>query len=172
MRIDAIPLRGAKIYLGHMPSAQKVFKYKDMVWYHDDMESLKDLDATHIFVLSTVDDLKKHSQQQLFQTYRELGFKVMHFPIQDYGAPKDMEEFDFMVQKAYNLILGRQNILVHCNAGLGRTGLFVCGILMKAGLSFHNALTYARKFRFGLVEEPVQFNFLRRYEGFLNHGKN
>jgi len=59
----------------------------------------------------------------LISYYRELGFNVEHIPARDYQSPPLSEGELALVWEAYKNLPKR--ILVHCSAGIDRTGLAI-----------------------------------------------
>ena len=60
-------------------------------------------------------------------------------PIADYSVPADSVSFDELVVEASAGLHRGHSILVHCNAGIGRTGLFAICLLVASGLSLEEA---------------------------------
>jgi len=61
------------------------------------------------------------------------------FPVCDYQAPDDEAAFrQVAIEVAKSLGRG-ENVLVHCGAGIGRTGMFAIAILMVLGLHDRDA---------------------------------
>src|SRR5262249_23141264 len=58
------------------------------------------------------------------------------FPIPDYGVPADPHAFWSRASDIAALLRDGERLLVHCGAGIGRTGAFAAAVAMKIGLSF------------------------------------
>jgi protein-tyrosine phosphatase len=54
-------------------------------------------------------------------------------------------------------------VLIHCNAGLGRSGL-VASILLKEMTNESNPIEYVRNFRKGAVENQKQEKFISNWQ--------
>jgi protein-tyrosine phosphatase len=65
------------------------------------------------------------------------GLESLRFPIPDFGAPAaaEADAFCALVLDARQRLARGQAILVHCNAGLGRTAVFLASLLKGCGLS-------------------------------------
>ncbi len=73
-----------------------------------------------------------------------LPFRWQHLPMRDFGLGADPAAFRLGVEQlAHSLLLGEQ-VLLHCAAGLGRTGTVAACILKQAGLSREAALAQVR----------------------------
>jgi protein-tyrosine phosphatase len=60
----------------------------------------------------------------------------LHFPIRDFGAPEPHEAVSFcaLVDDVRTRLGRGQSIVVHCNAGQGRTAVFLATLLRGCGL--------------------------------------
>lgn len=62
-------------------------------------------------------------------------WRQVMFPIVDFGVPADRQRYlSFVVQIAQSLRAG-DYVLVHCAAGIGRTGLLAASVLVALGVS-------------------------------------
>ncbi|MCD6284493.1 MAG: tyrosine-protein phosphatase [Anaerolineae bacterium] len=57
------------------------------------------------------------------------------FVIPDYGVPKDRDRFAEFVKAVAEFLRSGETILVHCGAGIGRTGTFAICLLLALGVS-------------------------------------
>jgi protein-tyrosine phosphatase len=84
--------------------------------------------------------------------YQTHGFEVIHFPIPDFGIP-DREDLVKAVDEAIEKLEQGENVLVHCHAGIGRTGMFVASLAKKVlKISGENAIKWVRQYIPGAVE--------------------
>jgi len=78
--------------------------------------------------------------------YLEQGFRLIHLPIPDFDVPSK-EDLEEAIKKTVEQAQAGQNILIHCHAGLGRTGLFVAYLAKRVlGLSSEEAIYWTRKY--------------------------
>jgi len=78
--------------------------------------------------------------------YLNQGFQVLHLPIPDFNVPSK-EDLEEAIKKTVEHAQVGQNILIHCHAGLGRTGLFVAYLAKRVlGLSSEEAIHWTRKY--------------------------
>ena len=69
------------------------------------------------------------------------GLNYLRLPIKDRSVPTDRScAIRLGTQLAQSLVDGR-NILIHCRAGIGRTGLFAAAILVLTGVDPEGALS-------------------------------
>ena len=67
----------------------------------------------------------------LIQYYRDAGFDVAHIPEDDYKSPPLSEEGVRESVVAFERL--EKPVLVHCSAGLARTGMAINAILVNEG---------------------------------------
>ncbi len=91
-------------------------------------------------------------------------FEWIHFPIDDFGAPKPDAAFE-LVKKMDERIQAGKKVLVHCLAGIGRTGMILaCYMIYKENLSGADALAWIRSFSSNYVQSVEQEDFLNEFE--------
>lgn len=70
--------------------------------------------------------------------------EVWRFPIADFGTPGDRDSFARLLARAAERLRSGDALLVHCAAGIGRTGMFAAGVLRRLGLDPVTAATRVR----------------------------
>lgn len=73
-----------------------------------------------------------------------LPWRQWIFPIPDYDAPGDEEAFLTQIRTAADHLRQGGKLLVHCTAGIGRTGLVATCLLMALGVNQQAALDRVR----------------------------
>jgi len=64
---------------------------------------------------------------------QNLGLEFVHFPIADFGVPTSPQAFSEFVKQQYLDVLDGQRTVVHCRAGIGRTGIVTASLLLHCG---------------------------------------
>lgn len=93
----------------------------------------------------------------------EYGIQSLHFPIDDMGAP-ELEPTKRLVEQIESAIQRGERVVVHCLAGLGRTGTILASVLIARGYDATSALAELRSRAPGYVQSEEQARFLRDFE--------
>jgi len=92
----------------------------------------------------------------------EFGIENHHIPIADFTAPsrEQVEEFVNIVRSARS---ENRKVVVHCHAGMGRTGTMVACYLVSVGRSSSDAIAEVRRIRPGSIETYAQESLVHKY---------
>lgn len=94
--------------------------------------------------------------KDLRSEYLTHGFEVIYLPIPDFDLP-ELSKLDDSIQTALERIQEGKNLVVHCHAGNGRTGLFLACLAERAlGYPGEEAILWLRKFIPGALETNGQ----------------
>jgi atypical dual specificity phosphatase len=82
--------------------------------------------------------------------------KYLHVPTEDLSAP-DMAKIDQAVDFIHKQIQNNEPVMVHCAAGIGRTGtILACYLVKYSKLSATDAIENVRKERPGSIQSESQ----------------
>ncbi len=98
----------------------------------------------HVFSLVTDRELEKKARKPLLQEYEKRGITYSRYIIEDFQAPSG-DVIQHLVEEALDRLEKKQNLLVHCHAGVGRTSLAVSCIYMTlTGCSPEEAISHVK----------------------------
>jgi protein-tyrosine phosphatase len=114
------------------------------------------------YVLSLIEDWEVPRRAPgLFETLAREGIELQRYPIVDFGVPRETSGFVRVLGDVEQRLAGGEGILVHCNAGLGRTAVVLASILKAHGLVIDPVTELRRIYRSTAMQEPVQEAFVR-----------
>ncbi len=93
----------------------------------------------------------------------EFGFSVKHIPIRDFHPPTLEQIEDFVTFSKCARAEGKK-LVVHCEAGMGRTGTLLACYLVSKGYSATNAIEEVRIKRPGSIETTEQQEVVLEFE--------
>jgi atypical dual specificity phosphatase len=93
----------------------------------------------------------------------EVGLMLVHIPVQDMEAPSE-EQLDRAISTIKRAVERKMGVVVHCGAGLGRTGVVLACYLVSTGMSAANAMARVRRIRPGSIETPEQEAAVESFE--------
>jgi len=96
------------------------------------------------------------------EKYREEGFETHHFPVEDFTAP-ELEQIAAACAVLDEATTMGKKILVHCNAGIGRTGTLLAAYLLHRGVTADEAIRRVRRERPLSLETSEQVDMIHRY---------
>ena len=165
--LDRIGFKGGTaIYLGSAPGYS--FYTKDKI-----ISNLKEIKYTgikKIFMLSTDSDFTKNYGEVNFLKgiYNKMGISIVRYPITDFSTP-DKNDLVKVKKLVDNILVSvkKDDIMIHCNAGLGRTGMIMACVYVRLGYTAGQAIYQVRKVRPGTVETISQEDFIFDFEDYL-----
>jgi protein-tyrosine phosphatase len=62
---------------------------------------------------------------------RKCGIEYVNFPIEDRGVPANIFEFKTFVDQIAARVKEGKSVAMHCRAGIGRSSLLACSVLVR-----------------------------------------
>lgn len=127
------------------------------------------LDAYHaagidlIVMLTQPTDIQRYAGMDLYEHYLLLGFDVISTPVRDFSVP-ERGVLDEPVRQTRQAANEGRTIVIHCHAGLGRTGMFAaCLAKVVFGMDGREARAWVRQHVPHAVETGEQFRFVQSF---------
>lgn len=113
-------------------------------------------------VLSLIEDWEVPRRAPgLFDALARERIDLRRYPIADFGVPREVPAFGQLLRDIGARLAAGDGVLVHCNAGLGRTAVVLASILKTHGLAGDPVTELRRIYRRHAMEEPLQEAFVR-----------
>ena len=102
-------------------------------WIEEEFSSIAKWGINRIVSL-----LEQHESIELgLDTEKELseknGMEYVSYPIPDRGLPSSPNDYLSFTKRLYHEAAGGLDTVIHCRAGIGRTGLIAAGVLLHCG---------------------------------------
>lgn len=138
-----------------------------------DLETLKQKYETAILVTLIEEwEFKLLKIEALFEKCQTIQIENIWFPIVDGSVPENLEKYIELIEKIDQNLQKGKNVVVHCIAGLGRTGTLAAALLIYYGVKRDEAIAIVRKTRPRTIENSRQESFLMEFEKRILGRKN
>ena len=131
-----------------------------------DIKTIQDLNIVIVLSLLEEHELSHLGAKSLLKELSVKNIQWMRFEIENFGVPK-FSQYALLNQNintVSNDIINGKNILIHCMAGLGRTGMIAALILIKLGIDINQSIKLIRNIRPGSIETEEQEKFVRNFK--------
>jgi len=132
----------------------------------EDINRVKQKEGVNIIVSAlTKADMNNFGLQDEALVCKKLGIDYYNLPIRDCTIPGVSKFYDFIEQDLFPLSYEENTILIHCRAGIGRSGLIALGLAIRHGYSYNYCLQHGRKIRgINVPQAESQYKLLKMYE--------
>jgi len=169
LRIDELPLAGGGVLgLCHFPGRRGV-DGRGRAWQRSaeaDMQAIREWGASAVLSLVEAHEFERLGVPDLGARVRAAGLRWHHLPIADMGVPAapDLLQADAQARAVVQALARGERVLVHCAAGLGRTGTLAAALLVAFGHAPQAAIREVRRVRPGTLETREQEVFVEVLE--------
>src|SRR5919109_4460506 len=108
--------------------------------YEDARQEIATYQLTRVVCLAPLAEVKTKSPlyAQAIEAARP-SWKQEMFPVSDYGIPEDRDTFWHLAQRLATGLQSGERMLIHCGAGIGRTGTLAICVLLALGVTADDA---------------------------------
>lgn len=165
LHIDTITLPGCgSIGMTHCPGRSRPDP-RGRAWSRnlaDDVQAIRGAGFATVLTLLPTEELQALGAAGLGAEVQHAGLRWLQFPIADFGVPDAAAQAVWATLQTGVLaqLQAGENVLVHCAAGLGRTGTMVARLLTAMGLEGEAAIAEVRAARPGTIETEGQRAFV------------
>lgn len=122
----------------------------------EDLKVIAANDIKAVISLITEPEYEEYGVKDLKTAYGKAELIACYFPIIDQGVP-DFQTLDKNLKWMHEILSKKQNVLIHCVGGLGRSGtLAACYLIRYYGLSAKEAIAHVRKYRSERAIESIE----------------
>jgi len=135
----------------HVPSrATGMLLLHSMPGRHEPLESIwteaAQLNVSLIVRLADLAEIRRKSPPYAAALEaRQVPFEVLPIEIPDWGVPSDRQAFWESACEVGARVRRGEVVLIHCGAGIGRTGMFATAVLIALGVSLESAQEAVRE---------------------------
>lgn len=161
LRIDSLPTPGGgTIGMVHCPGRCAPPWQRDLA---SDIATIRDWPADVLVSLVEDHEFARLGVPRFAEEVRRSGLVWHHVPIADMQIPGGHFDHAWLAARpvVMNALSGGGRVVLHCAAGLGRTGMIAAKLLMALGVEGGDAVAQVRRARPGTIETAEQERFVR-----------
>lgn len=150
LRIDALPMpTGGMLGLTHCPGRRGGDWQRNLA---QDLDAIEIWRTALLVTLVEAHELAKLGVPDLALQATFRPFRWLHVPIADMATPSPAATFAAI----NDALQRRERVVIHCAAGLGRTGTVAAALLVDSGMAPQAAINSVRAVRPGSIETAGQ----------------
>lgn len=151
----AAPALPGRIFRSAMP-----FRWDDGAL----LDEAQALGVRAVVWLTSAEEARQKTGRDLATEYAARGLACVHLPIRDFDAPAHRGALDAAIAATIAHLGVGDSVLVHCAAGIGRTGMFLACLLGQlAAMPGAQSVAWVRVHVAGAVETGDQQAFVDGY---------
>lgn len=138
-----------------------------------DIAEMQEWQATSVITLNEEEELEGLGLGDLGLRLASAGFSWRHLPIMDMNVPRDGFEDTWQVesQQICASLAAGERIILHCLAGLGRTGMMAARLLVDMGMAPDRAIIEVRRVRDRAIQTTEQAEYVHQFGKKTSHDR-
>jgi ADP-ribosyl-[dinitrogen reductase] hydrolase len=164
-RIDSVTAPGTTGHIGlcSCPGLSTIFGARARK-LEDDLRAIRDWGAEGVVTLLEEEEMNMLKIRHMPSSAEHHGLWWRHLPIRDMCAPDAVFDSRWAMEGEHLRAILNQDgrFVVHCWAGLGRTGTIAARLLVEFGLEPSAAINEVRRARPGSIQSSAQEIYLKR----------
>ncbi|MFZ6875122.1 protein-tyrosine phosphatase family protein [Undibacterium sp. Di27W] len=137
-------------------------------WIADEFRGIAQFGINRLVSLLETHEIRDLGLQTAPDLCAQNQVEFVHFPIKDRGLPSSFSATQKLVTQLHDDVVNGSNTVIHCRAGIGRTGLLAAAVLIRHGLDAEAALAMISKARGVIVPDTEeQIGWLKKYQAAL-----
>ncbi len=168
LRIDyvAVPGLQGRIGMTMLPGRSRGVSFYGNDWRRDlqtDLDAIRTNEPSLLITLNEPYEFGLFGVPDFATALVASGLPWRHLPIADAGVPDAAFERAWLEvgTEARALLRAGATVIVHCRAGLGRTGMIAARLLVELGQAPGEAIAAVRKARPNTIETGEQLRYVR-----------
>lgn len=128
-----------------------------------DIAAYQEWGANGVVTLVEEQELIEYGVPNLGELVQEAGMWWRHMPIVDFDVPAKEFEDSWSIEshQIRSALAVGERIVIHCLAGLGRTGMMAARLLVEFGMTPQEAIVHVRRVRPRAIQTPAQEEYVR-----------
>ena len=175
--IDTISIPGYRGALGLVACPgvrinKMTYRWQTQLRLYFDLQRIRRWGAHGVVTLLEEQELKRMGLQRLPRLIKGANLWWKYLPIEDRAAPDDWfeEEWESQGARLREQLLQGERIIIHCFAGLGRTGMIAARILVECGMDPKRAIATVRHTQPARIQTRAQYHFVRNLKQPMKQG--
>lgn len=137
-------------------------------WIEDEFRGIAQFGIDRLVSLLETHEIRELGLQTAPDLCAANQIDFVHYPIKDRGLPSSLPVTQKLVVQLHDDLLKGDNTVIHCRAGIGRTGLLAAAVLIRHGYDAMVALAMISKARGVTVPDTEeQVDWLKKHQAAL-----